>query len=268
MSEYLDVASTGPSAAFFDLDRTLISGSSAFTLGVAARRSGLIPTRELVRDGLAAMTFKLRGSTDDTTDAARDRILGFVSGRRQDDLQAINERVLPALLERIRPEARRLLDLHRQTGRATFIVSAAPQEIVGPLATALGMAGGIGTRAEVADGVYTGRLAGPFCYGVGKVVAMEELARWDGLDLSQCYAYSDSASDLPMLEAVGHPVAVNPDKQLERHARRHAWPVVHFRQRTKQVVRRTAYAVTTTSAAGAGFAVGVRVASGHPLRRR
>lgn len=260
MSEYVNVASTGPSAAFFDLDRTLISGSSAYTMGVAAQRAGLIPTRELLRDGLGAATFKLRGSTDDTTDAARERILSFVRGRRQDDLTAINERVLPRLLERIRPEARRLLDLHRHTGRATFIVSAAPQEIVGPLAQSLGMAGGIGTRAEVVDGVYSGRLAGPFCYGEGKVTAIAELARWDGLDLGQCYAYSDSASDLPMLEAVGHPVAVNPDKHLERHARRHAWPIVHFRQRTKQVVRRTALAVTTTSAAGAGFAAGMAVA--------
>lgn len=270
MSEYVGVASTGPSAAFFDLDRTLISGSSAFTLAIAARSAGMIPTGELVRDAFAATTFKLLGASDSATEGARDRALEFITDQRQDELTALNERVLPTLLAKIRPEARRLLDLHRHAGRSTFIVSAAPQEIVGPLAQALGMAGGIGTRGEVVDGAYTGRLAGPFCYGPGKVEAIAELARWDGLDLGQCYAYSDSASDLPMLECVGHPVAVNPDKRLERHARRHGWPIVYFRQRSKQVIRRTVAAVGTTAVAGVSFAagakVGATVASGSARR--
>jgi HAD superfamily hydrolase (TIGR01490 family) len=258
MSEYVDVASSGPSAAFFDLDRTLISGSSAFTLAVAARSAMLISTPAFIRSGVGAVSFKMLGADDDTTDAVRDRILEFVSGQRQDDLVALNERVLPSLLGRIRPEARRLLDLHKHAGRATYIVSAAPQEIVAPLAQSLGMAGGIGTRSEVVDGVYTGRLDGPFCYGPGKVEAMMELARWDGLDLAQCYAYSDSASDLPMLDAVGHPVAVNPDKRLERHARRHGWPIVHFRQRTKLVVRRSMAGAATTAIAGTSFVIGAK----------
>ena len=118
----------------------------------------------------------------------------------------------------MRPEAQRLVDLHRHAGRATFIVSASPVELVEPLAQALGMTGGIGTRSAIVDGIYTGELAGPFCYGDGKVEAIVELARWEGFDLGQCYAYSDSASDLPMLGAVGHPVAVNPDGKLERVA--------------------------------------------------
>jgi phosphoserine phosphatase len=122
------------------------------------------------------------------------------------------------------------------------------------------MTGGIGTRGEIVDGVYTGRLAGPFCYGRGKVEAIAELARWEGLDLAQCYAYSDSASDLPMLEAVGHPVVVNPDGRLERHARRHGWPVVHFSQRTKLVIRRTVGAAATSAVAGASFVAGTKVA--------
>ena len=118
-------------------------------------------------------------------------------------------------------------------------MSASPLEIVEPLAHALGMTGGIGTRGQIVDGMYNGVLEGPFCYGEGKVEAIRELARWEGLDLAQCYAYSDSASDLPMLQAVGHPVAVNPDGRLERHARRNGWPIVHFSQRTKLVIRRT-----------------------------
>ena len=259
MSEYVGVASSGPSAAFFDLDRTLISGSSAFTLAIAGRSAGLIPTQELVRDTIGAIVFKLRGASDGTTDEVRDRVLGFVKGKRQDDLVKLNERVLPTLLGKIRPEARRLLDRHRDGGRATYIVSAAPHEIVEPLAHALGMTGGIGTRGQVVDGMYNGVLEGPFCYGPGKVEAIRELARWEGLDLAQCYAYSDSASDLPMLQAVGHPVVVNPDGRLERHARRNGWPIVHFSQRTKQVIRRTAAGVATTAIGGAAFVAGARV---------
>ena len=109
------------------------------------------------------------------------------------------------------------------------------------------------------DGIYNGVLEGPFCYGPGKVEAIQELARWEGFDLTQCYAYSDSSSDLPMLKAVGHPVAVNPDGRLERHARRHGWPIVHFSQRTKQVIRRTAAGVATTAIGGAAFVAGTRV---------
>ena len=153
MSEYVSVAARGPSAAFFDLDRTLIAGSSAFTLATAARSMKMMPTHELARDAVAAVAFKLHGDhATGASDSARDRILGFVGGQRQDDLLALNERVLPVLLGKIRPEARKLVDIHRHAGRATYIVSAAPQEIVEPLATALGMTGGIGTRGEFVDG--------------------------------------------------------------------------------------------------------------------
>lgn len=256
MSEYVRVASSGPSAAFFDLDRTLISGSSAFTLALQARKAGMIPNVDFARDAVGAITFKLFGASDDTTDAVRSRVLKAVTGLRQSDLQALNVEILPRLLSRLRPEARRLLDRHRHAGRDTFIVSAAPQEIVEPLAHSLGMTSGIGTRSRVVDGFYTGELDGPFCYGEGKVAAMVELANWNGYDLHQSYAYSDSASDLPMLEAVGHPVAVNPDTRLERHARRNGWPIVIFSQQSKSVIRRTAASVGTVAIAGAGFAAG------------
>ncbi len=253
---YRRMVGGGPSAAFFDLDRTLISGSSAFIMGRTARAAGLVPTRQFMRDAGSAVVFKLRGGSDKKTDGVRDRMLAAVTGMRQDDLIALNAEVLPKLLAKIRPEARRLLDLHRRAGRSTYIVSAAPVEIVEPLALALGMTAGIGTRGAVTDGVYNGRLAGPFCYGEGKVVAMQEIARWDGLDLEQCYGYSDSASDLPMLQAVGHPVAVNPDARLARHARAYGWPIVHFSQRTKSVIRRSVAAAAATGIAAGSFAAG------------
>jgi HAD superfamily hydrolase (TIGR01490 family) len=254
--EYRRMLGAGPSAAFFDLDRTLIAGSSAYVMGRSARSAGLVPTRQFLRDAGSAVTFKLKGASDKKTDVVRDRMLRAVIGMRQDDLIALNAEVLPKLLAKIRPEARRLLDHHRHAGRNTYIVSAAPAEIVEPLAHSLGMTAGIGTRGEVADGVYNGRLAGPFCYGSGKVTAMQEIARWDGLDLAQCYAYSDSASDLPMLEAVGHPVAVNPDAKLARHAHAYGWPIVHFSQRTKSVIRRSFAATAATGIAVGSFAAG------------
>ena len=259
MSEYVSVTGSGPSAAFFDLDRTLISGSSAFTLAIQARKAGLIPNHEFVRDAGSAVAFKLFGASDDTSEEVRKRILGAVTGLRQVDLQALNADVVPRLIERVRPEAKRLLERHRRAGRDTFIVSAAPQEIVEPLAHALGMTGGIGTRSTVDNGVYTGDLDGPFCYGPGKVEAMQEVASWNGYDLAQCYAYSDSASDLPMLDAVGHPVAVNPDSRLERHARRNGWPIVIFSQRTKSVIRRTLSGVATVGIGVGGFVIGTQV---------
>ena len=254
----LPIYSAGPSAAFFDLDRTLISGSSAFVLGIAAWRGKLIPTHQFVKDAAGAVAFKFAGASDQTSEGVRDRILGAVKGVRLDDLVALNADIVPKLMAMVRPEAMRLLEQHRHAGRATYIISASPIELVEPLAKALGMTAGIGTRSAIDDGVYTGELAGPFCYGPGKVEAIEELARWEGFDLDQCWAYSDSASDLPMMEAVGHPVAVNPDAKLERVAGQRGWPVVVFSKRTKAVIRRSTQTVGAVGLAAGGFAGGIR----------
>ena len=261
MTELTDIAPHGPSAAFFDLDRTLISGSSVFVLGIAAWRAKLVPLGQFTKDAVGAVGFRVAGASDDTSSKVRDRILGAVKGVRLEDLVALNADIVPKLMDRVRPEAQRLLDLHRHAGRATYIVSASPVELVSPLAAALGMTGGIGTVSEIVDGIYTGNLAGPFCYADGKVEAITELARWEGFDLGQCYAYSDSVSDLPMLDAVGHPVAVNPDGKLERIAQRRGWPIVIFSQRTKAVVRRTSQAVGATSLAAGSFLAGIKYAA-------
>jgi len=250
--------STG--AAFFDLDRTLISGSSAFAFGVAAWRNGLVPPAEFLKDAIGAFAFRHRGSNDDQVERVRARILGAVTGVRQADLVALNAELIPKLLSRVRPEAQRLIEMHRRAGRNTYIVSASPQELVEPLAAAIGMTGGIGTASAVDDtGVYTGELAGPFVYGPGKVTAIREISEWEGYDLNTSYAYSDSASDLPMLEAVGHPVAVNPDGTLTRVAHDHGWPIVIFSRRTRRVVRRTPALVGAAGLAGGAFAGGIAV---------
>lgn len=238
-------------AAFFDLDRTLISGASPFYFGIAAWRNKMIPTRDLVHDGLNAIVFRMVGASDEKSEAIRDRILHAVSGAHQSDLLSLNEEIIPQLLAKVRPESRGLVDMHHEAGRETWIVSASPIELVDPLAKSLGMTGGIATRSEVVDGVYTGRLDGPFVYGDGKVEAIAKLAAEKGYDLDLCYGYSDSVSDLPMLELVGHPVAVNPDNGLESVAHQRGWPTVVFSRQRKRVVQ------TTTALAGAaGLATG------------
>ncbi len=245
-------------AAFFDLDRTLISGSSAFAFGVFAWRNDLVPTRDVVDDGRKALSFKLFGATDERSEAVRDRILQAVSGIDQAELLAMNEEVVPHLLERVRPESRGLIDMHHEAGRDCWIVSASPVEMVEPLATALGMEGALATTSEVVDGRYTGVLEGPFVYGEGKAEAIRTLASKRGYDLRLSYGYSDSTSDLPMMELVGHPVAVNPDRPLESVAHQRGWPIVIFSRRTKQVVK------TTTAVGGSG----VLAASTYALGRR
>lgn len=245
-------------AAFFDLDRTLISGASAFHFGIAAWRNKMIPTRELVQDGINALMFRLSGASDEKSEAVRDRILHAVQGAHQADLISLNEQIIPRVLEKVRPESKGLLDMHHEADRDTYIVSASPQELVEPLARSLGMTGGIGTQSEVVDGVYTGRLDGPFVYGEGKAEAIAKIAAEKGYDLRLCYGYSDSASDLPMLEMLGHPVAVNPDAPLQTVARQRGWPIVIFSRRTKAVVRTTTALTSAAGLAGATYLLGRR----------
>jgi HAD superfamily hydrolase (TIGR01490 family) len=245
-------------AAFFDLDRTLIAGSSAFVFGRAAYDAGLIRPTDFASDAFAALKFRLFGSSDTSSKNVRERILEAAGGATQSDLLALNEVVLPELLGLIRPEARALIEQHRNAGRETWIVSASPIEIVEPLAIALEMTGGIGTRGEVIDGIYTGRLAGPFCYGEGKAEAISLLAEERHIDLASSWSYSDSMSDVSMMEIVGNAVAVNPDTQLATLARTRGWPVVVFAQRSKMLIRRS----TTITAAVVGmlltYSLGVR----------
>jgi HAD superfamily hydrolase (TIGR01490 family) len=254
-------------AAFFDLDRTLIAGSSAYTLAVAAWRAGIIPAKTLLRDGLGAVTFRLTGASDAKAQQARQRVLEVVTGTHHERLVSLNADVVPKLIDQVRPEARRLLEMHARAGRNTYVVSAAPQELVGPLATALGMAGGIGTVAEVdADGVYTGALTGPFVYAKGKVAAIRAIAAREGYDLALSYAYSDSMSDLPMLESVGHPVAVNPDNALADAAHDRGWPIVIFSRKTRRIVRRSSEAAAAGALAAGAFISGVAVGKRGGLR--
>ena len=258
---------TRPQAAFFDLDRTLISGSSAFPFAIAAWRHKMMPTSRLIGDAAAALAFRIAGASDDRSAALRDRILGSVAGREESMLRGLGAELVPRLIDSIRPEARELLDMHVAAGRDVYVVSASPIEIVTALAEAIGIAGGIGTRGEVVDGRYTGKLTGDFCYGEGKAAEVLKLSEARGYDLLASYAYSDSASDLPMMELVGHPVAVNPDRPLEEVARRRGWPIVVFRRRAKAVARATTAIAGSVALAGVSYVVGRRHGRRHEVAR-
>jgi HAD superfamily hydrolase (TIGR01490 family) len=252
------MTNTTRTAAFFDLDRTLIAGSSAFVFARAARDAGYIRIQDFLPDVVRALKFQLVGSSDESSHSVRDRILSRVGGMNQADLVGLNELVLPELLGLIRPEARALLDQHHAAGRETWIVSASPIELVEPLAIALGMTGGIGTKGEVDNGVYTGRLDGPFCYGEGKAEAITTLANERGIDLANSWSYSDSMSDIPMMEIVGNAVAVNPDAELATLSRSRGWPVVVFAQRSKMLIRRSSTITAAAIAMLLTYSLGLR----------
>ncbi|QBI18920.1 HAD family hydrolase [Egibacter rhizosphaerae] len=224
-------------AAFFDLDRTLMSGSSAYYFGKAAYREGLLPLPRLLADGVSGLVFRLFGASDEKSEKLRDRILASVAGHEAESFRRLCPQVVEEILPRIRPEAQALLDMHAEADRDVWIVSASPVEIVEELASALELTGGLGTQSEIVDGVYTGNLAAPFCYGEGKAEVMRKLMAERGYEPTSCYAYSDSASDLPMMQLVGNPVAVNPDRPMMAVAHRRGWPVIEFNRQQKRVMR-------------------------------
>jgi HAD superfamily hydrolase (TIGR01490 family) len=237
-------------AAFFDLDRTLISGSSGLPWARAATKAGLISRRQMARWGVDAMRFRLRGSTDEATEKLLGEIKQVFHGTSARQIARMAPEVLVGVLPRIYPEMLEEVYAHQDAGRPTFIVSAAGDELVQLLARILYMDGGIGTTYEIGeDGLFTGELGGTFMYGEGKVEAMRRFAAEHDIDLAQSYAYSDSASDLPMLRAVGEPVVVNPDEQLTRIAREHGWRVMRF----ERLGRRLALAGLSVLLVGAGL---------------
>ena len=252
-------------AAFFDLDRTLIAGSSAFQFGRAAYKAGLVTRRQLAEDAWENIRFRLRGSTDAGTDALRERIGKTLEGVRVRDLQRLAPDVLAGVLPRLYPQVLEIAYEHQDAGRPIFICTAASQEIAELMALVLTFDGAVGSVAEVIDGHYTGRAGGPFTYREGKAEAIRELAERESIDLSVSWAYSDSESDLPMLRLVGHPVAVNPDLELGRVARAEGWEVLRF-ERLGRRLRVVGAAGVAAALGGLGSIVLSRRSS--PPRRR
>ncbi|HKD87202.1 MAG TPA: HAD family hydrolase [Streptosporangiaceae bacterium] len=249
-------------AAFFDVDNTLMRGASIyyFARGLAARK--MFGPRDLTRLAWSQVAFRLRGMENaDHIDAAREAALAFVAGQRVHDIVSLGEEIYEdTMADRIWTGAKELTQQHLQAGQRVWLVTATPVELASILAKRLGLTGALGTVAETADGLYTGRLVGGLLHGQAKAEAIKALAEREGLDLSRCSAYSDSANDLPMLELVGYPSVVNPDACLLREARSRHWPVHEFRSGRKATL-------IAIPVAGAGAVAG-GMAAGIALRRR
>lgn len=212
--------------ALFDLDRTLVPGSSLMWLGRELVAAKLLPRRRLVVAVARNARFARKGAGDVQVARFREHALSAIAGLDYEALLHVARRAAARVVEAVPAEAKQVLDEHRQRGDRCVLVSASPHEFVDLVARGLGAERGIGTRGEVRDGRCTGRLDGPFCYGPGKLARLRD--ELGVVDLRRAHAYADSASDLPLLEACGHPVAVNPDRRMRAVASEQGWPVLQF----------------------------------------
>jgi HAD superfamily hydrolase (TIGR01490 family) len=250
-------------AAFFDVDNTMMMGSSMFHIsrGLAARK--FFTTRDLGRFAWRQAVFRIGGSEPAGYLAeARKAALAFAAGWHVDEVVRIGEEIYDELMaERIWPGTRALAEGHLDRGQRVWLVTATPVELASIIANRLGLTGALGSVAEHKDGVYTGELIGELLHGPAKAAAIRALADREGLDLDRCTAYGDSANDIPMLSLVGTAVAINPDPELRRVAKEQGWQIRDYRSGRK------ALRLGLPAAAAAG-AVGGAVSTGLALRRR
>jgi HAD superfamily hydrolase (TIGR01490 family) len=257
-------------AAFFDVDNTMMQGASIyhFARGLAAR--DFFTWRDLAAFGWKQVSFRLRGIEDPAhMEEAKQAALGFVAGHAVSEVVSLGEEIYDELMaDRIWSGTRALAQLHLDAGQRVWLVTAAPAEIASLVARRLGRTGARGTVSEIKDGIYTGRLVGEPLHGPAKAEAILALADQEGLDLSQCSAYSDSHNDLPMLTTVGHPVAVNPDAKLKAIARKNGWEIRDFRTGRK-AARVGVPAAASAGAIAGGIAVGLAMhrRSNRPIAR-
>lgn len=231
-----------------------------------AARQGIVGRRQLASWAVEHLRYRLRGTTDERTGEVLRVARELIAGVPAKTIERMGPEVMAAILPRVYPRMLDEIHGHQDAGRPTFIVSAAGNDVVELLARVLGMDGGIGTRYEVdAEGNFTGRLDGPFVYGRGKVEAMRSFAASHDIDLAASYAYSDSISDLPMLRAVGHPVAVNPDPPLAELARAEGWQTMRFERLGRHLAALALTVVATLAGVGASRVAGRRK---PPPRRR
>ncbi len=250
-------------AAFFDVDNTLMQGASIFHLARGLYRRRFFTKGEIAAAAWKQAKFRIVGTEDpDHVADAQASALAFIAGHTVLELEQLSEEIFDeAMAGRIWPGTRALAQLHLDQGQRVWLVTAAPIEIATIIARRLGLTGALGTVAEHVDGVYTGALVGEMLHGSAKAVAVKELADRFGLDLARCSAYSDSYNDLPMLNEVGDPCAINPDNRLREHARAHGWRIRDYRTGRKA-------ARAGVFAAGVAGAVAGSVAAGAAIRRK
>jgi HAD superfamily hydrolase (TIGR01490 family) len=219
-------------AAFFDVDNTILRGSSSFLFGKSAFERKFFSRKDFWRFAWHQFLFIWKGENNTKLSALKDRALALVEGQLVSDLQILVDEVYDKHIKlKLWPETVRLAKDHIKQGREVWLVTAAPQELGDVIAHELGLTGAIGTKVERKNGILTGKLVGKPIHGPQKRKAILALAKERNLSLKRSYAYSDSQNDLPMLTAVGHPVAVNPDKILTRYAKAADWPIYDFKKR-------------------------------------
>ncbi|MFZ0226666.1 MAG: HAD-IB family hydrolase, partial [Mycobacterium sp.] len=247
-------ADPGPrTAAFFDLDKTIIAKSSTLAFSKPFFAQGLINRRAVLKSSYAQFLFLLSGADHDQMDRMRIHLTNMCTGWDVEQIKSIvNETLHDIVTPLVFAEAADLIASHKLCGRDVVVVSASGEEVVAPIARALGATHAMATRMVVEEGKYTGEI-GFYCYGEGKVQAIRELAAREGYLLEHCYAYSDSITDLPMLEVVGHPSVVNPDRALRREASARGWQVLAFSRPVSlrdRIPAPSGAAVATTAAVG------------------
>lgn len=251
-------------AAFFDLDNTVMQGAAIFHFGRGLYKRHFFHKRDLARFAWQQIYFRLAGSENPEHMAdVRNSALSIVQGHRVAELMSIGEEIYDEYMaERVWPGTRALAQAHLDAGQKVWLVTAAPVETATIIARRLGLTGALGTVAESVGGVYTGKLVGEPLHGPAKAEAVRALAAAEGLDLSHCAAYSDSANDIPMLSLVGHPYAINPDSRLRKHAREQGWRLRDYR------TGRKAAKIGIPAAAGVGALAGGAAAAVALQRRR
>ncbi|MGH2788150.1 MAG: HAD family hydrolase [Actinomycetota bacterium] len=246
-------------AAFFDLDKTLIPGSSLFLLARGMYERDLVRVRDLLRFGWGQVLYRTTGEQQRGMEMSRTSTLDFVTGRSQQELigwgrEIAEEQIFP----RVYADIVRVIADHRERGNLTFLVTAAPIELARTIAEELDMTGAIGTISELDErGCYTGRLVGPVMHGPEKAKAVAEVAAENGADLAECHAYSDSINDLPLLESVGYAHAVNPERELRRIALARGWPIHELRTRRRALLIGIPAGLGGAALFGSGIALGV-----------
>ena len=256
-------------AAFFDLDKTIIAGSSALAFSRPFLKEGLISRRAVLRSGYAQLLLLVSGADESTMDRLRRRITALCAGWDVAQVRAVVTQTLHEIVEPlVYAEAQALIAEHRAEGDEIVVLSASGQEVVEPIAAMIGADRCLATRMGIESGRYTGEIE-YYCYGEAKAQAARDIAAERGYDLSRCRAYSDSITDLPLLSAVGHPTAVNPDRALRRVAQERGWPVLTFAHPValKTKLRRRARVGALAATAVVGLVAGA-LGTGLTIRHR
>jgi HAD superfamily hydrolase (TIGR01490 family) len=240
-------------AAFFDLDKTILAKSSSFVFARPFYKEGLIGRADVMRSAYAQFMFLTSGADHDQMETMRKYMSELVNGWEVAKVQNIVSETLDEIVDPlVYQEAVDLINMHKEQGHQVIIISTSGTDVVEPIAARLGADIAIGTQVEIVDGKYTGEITF-YAYGYGKAEAMQQLANEYGFILSECYAYSDSQTDIPMLQAVGNPHAVNPDTELRALALESDWPILDFQ---KPISMRAKTEQRRAVATGAGVAIG------------